>query len=146
MRERHGRGPRSTLLPRSVPRHRSRSAAFDHAVLKAYAPLAERFSEQLAAVDVAVDTVPRMRLRRDLTVLPPEIFADGPVPLGRIIPAGVDEEGRPTHARLVIFRMPVEQRAADEADREALLSTVVTALVAAHLNVEPQTIDPNFRY
>lgn len=87
-----------------------------------------------------------MRLRRDLTVLPPEIFADGPVPLGRIIPAGVDADGRPTHARLVLFRMPVEQRVTDDSERAALLSTILTALIAAHLNVEPRTINPHFPY
>ena len=76
---------------------------FDQAVLEAYAPLQNAYYDQLAGVDLAVDTIPRMRLRADMTVLPEEIFADGPVPLGRVLQAGVDRAGRPTRARIVIF-------------------------------------------
>ena len=66
-----------------APRHRTRSEAFDVAVLEAYAPIQHSYAEQLANLDIAVDTVPRMRMRADMTVLPDEIVADGPVPLGR---------------------------------------------------------------
>lgn len=63
------------------------------AVLEAYAPIQNAFAEQVAGLDLAVDTVPRMRLSADMTVLPEEIIADGPVPLGRVVPAGVDSAG-----------------------------------------------------
>lgn len=143
-RDRHGRGTRGPLLPQQMPRFRARSEAFDKAVLEAYAPIHRAFAAQLAGLDVAVDTVPRMRLRLDSSVMPDEIVADGPVPLGRIVPAGIDHQGRPTRSRLVIFRMPIEQRCADHAERSELLATVLTALVANFLNLDPQDIDPRF--
>lgn len=144
--DRHGRGLRGPLLPAAAPRHRSRAQAFDIAVLEAYAPILHRFSPQLEGLDIAVDTVPRMRLRADMTVLPDEIVADGPVPLGRVIPAGIDPQGRPTRARLVVFRMPVEQRAPTAHERQDLLTAILTALVANYLNLDPSDIDPGFQW
>lgn len=145
-RNRHGRGSRGPLLPTAAPRHRSRRQAFDIAVLEAYAPILHRFAPQLGGLDIAVDTVPRMRLRADMTVLPDEIIADGPVPLGRVIPAGIDPEGRPTRARLVLFRMPIEQRTETMHERQDLLTTILTALVANYLNLDPSDIDPDFQW
>lgn len=145
-RHRHGRGARGPLLPHATPRYRSNAERFDMAVLEAYAPIQNAFAEQLAGLDLAVDTVPRMRLSVDMTVMPDEIIADGPVPLGRIVPAGVDSAGQPTRARLVIFRMPVEERVQSAREREELLSTVLTALVANYLNVDPEDIDPRFSW
>lgn len=141
-----GRGMRGPLLPQQTPRHRSRSQAFDLSVLDAYAPIQNAFAQQLSGLDLAVDTVPRMRLRSDMTIMPDEIIADGPVPLGRIVPAGIDRQGRPTRARLVIFRMPIEQRCASDEEKAELLSTVLTALVANYLNVDPVEIDPRFSW
>lgn len=135
------RGP---LLPQTTPRFRSNSERFDMAVLEAYAPIQNAFAEQVAGLDLAVDTVPRMRLSADMTVLPEEIIADGPVPLGRVVPAGVDSAGRPTRARMVIFRMPIEERAQNPGEREELLGTVLTALVANYLNLDPEDVDPRF--
>ncbi|QCB27866.1 metallopeptidase family protein [Corynebacterium endometrii] len=141
-----GRGMRGPLLAQQTPRHRSRSQAFDLAVLDAYAPIQNAFAQQLSGLDLAVDTVPRMRLRSDMTIMPDEIIADGPVPLGRIVPAGIDRQGRPTRARLVIFRMPIEQRCASDEEKAELLSTVLTALVANYLNVDPVEINPRFSW
>lgn len=135
------RGP---LLPQTTPRFRSNSERFDMAVLEAYAPIQNAFAEQVAGLDLAVDTVPRMRLSADMTVLPEEIIADGPVPLGRVVPAGVDSAGRPTRARMVIFRMPIEERAQNPGERAELLGTVLTALVANYLNLDPEDVDPRF--
>lgn len=143
-RDRRARGLRGPLLPTGVPAYRTRSQIFDAAVTAAYAPIAAAYPAQLAHLDVAVDTVPRMRLRADMTVLPPEICADGPVPLGRVIPAGVNASGEPTRARIVIFRMPVEERCATPTERAELLGTVLTALVANYLNLDPRDINPDF--
>ena len=54
--------------------------------------------------------------------------------------------GQPTRARLVIFRMPVEERVRSAREREELLSTVLTALVANYLNLDPEDIDPRFSW
>ncbi len=145
-RHRHGRGARGPLLPHNTPRYRSSAERFDMAVLEAYAPIHYAFAEQLTGLDLAVDTVPRMRLSVDMTVMPDEIIADGPVPLGRIVPAGVDSAGQPTRARLVIFRMPIEQRASTPSERSELLGTVITALVANYLNLDPEEVDPRYSW
>ncbi|MCQ9343116.1 metallopeptidase family protein [Corynebacterium kozikiae] len=142
-RNRHGRGVRGPLIPTQVPRYRTRRESFDAAVLEAYAPLQQRFGRQLGQLDIAVDTVPRMRLSIH-DQLPDEITADGPIPLGRVIPAGIDPSGRPTRARIVLFRMPIEQRAQHALDRQELLTKVLTSLVANYLNVRPEDIDPNY--
>lgn len=145
-RNRRGRGPRGPLLPQQTPRFRTRREVFDMAVLEAYAPIQNSYARELGGLDLAVDTIPRMQLRADMTVLPDEIVADGPVPLGRLVPAGVDSQGRPTRARMVIFRMPVEQRCADDTERGELLATILTALVANYLNLDPEDIDPRFSW
>lgn len=144
--DRRGRGVRGPLLPPQTPRFRTRREEFDAAVLEAYSPIQNAFTQELSGLGLAGDTVPRMRLRADLTILPDEIVADGPVPLGRILPAGVNAEGNPTRARLVIFRMPIQTRCATPDEQANLLSTVLTALVANYLNVEPQDIDPRFSW
>ncbi|WIM68258.1 metallopeptidase family protein [Corynebacterium breve] len=144
-RDRRGRGARGPLLPVGVPRYRSRSMSFDQAVLEAYAPLQNAYFDQLVGVDLAVDTVPRMRLRTDIAILPDDIVADGPVPLGRVLQAGVDPQGRPTRARIVIFRMPIEQRTSNAQERSELLTWILTALVANYLNIDPADIDPRFQ-
>ncbi|APT84185.1 metallopeptidase family protein [Corynebacterium aquilae] len=143
-RDRHGRGQRGPIMPQSIPRFASRSQRFDDLVRNAYAPIAENFAEELAHVDVAVDMIPRMRLISSNTILPDEVCADGAVPLGRVIPAGVDAQGQPTRPRIVVFRRPIEARAATAEEREALLERVLTNLVATHLNVSPTDIDPTY--
>lgn len=141
-RDRHGRGVRGPILPHSVPRWRTRAEAFDAAVVEAYAPIQEAFSEQLSNVDVAVDYIPRMQL--GASIMPEEVAADGMVPLGRIIPAGVDHRGEPTLPRIVVFRSPIEQRCINQQERAALCRRVLTQLVATYLNVTPAMIDPRF--
>lgn len=143
-RNRHGRGTRGPLLPVGVPRYATRAEQFDQLVIDAYAPLHNAYFDQLAGVDLAVDTVPRMRLSADMTVLPDEIIADGPVPLGRVLQAGVDRRGNPTRARFVVFRMPVEQRTTNMQERSELITWVLTALVANYLNLDPRSIDRSF--
>ena len=141
--ERRGRGPRGPLLPPEVPRWRSRSEAFDQAVLDAYAPIEARWHDQLIHLDIAVDTVPLMHLHPG-ALLPDEIAADGPIPLGRLIPAGVDRLGRPTRPRIVVFRRPVEKRAPTPTDLNDVLRNVLARLVAVHLNVDPSVVDPGY--
>ncbi|CAB0590914.1 metallopeptidase family protein [Corynebacterium diphtheriae] len=145
-RDRHDRGVRGPLFSSALPRYRSRRQRFDATVLEAYAPLQQRYATQLTHLDIAVDTVPRMRLGFDPALVPDEVVADGPVPLGRVIPAGVDSSGRPTRARLVLFRMAIEQRVVSAQERRELVTTVLTALVANYLNISPTDIDPNFQW
>ncbi len=134
------RGP---LLPNTVPGWRSRAERFDMAVLEAYEPIERRWQQRLTGLDVAVDEVPRISARDPESVQwPPEVVADGPVALARLIPAGVDVRGEATRARLVLFRKPIERRAKDSVDLTDLLHEILVAQVATYLGVEPSVIDP----
>ena len=144
-RDRHGRGVRGPLMPTKIPRYRRRPELFDAAVLEAYAPIQQQFAVELESLDIAVDTIPRMRLNMDWDSFPPEVVVDGPVPLGRIIQAGIDIHGYPTRASIVIFRMPIEHRVQGAKERQELLTIVLTQLVAQYLGITPEDIDPHFR-
>jgi len=143
LRSRRGRGMRGPLLPATVPGWRSRAERFDMAVLEAYEPIERRWRDRLTGLDVAVDEIPRILPRDpDSVQWPPEVVADGPVALGRLIPAGVDVRGNATRARIVLFRKPIERRAKDTFELSELLHEILVALVATYLGVDPPVIDP----
>lgn len=134
------RGP---LLPPNVPGWRTRAERFDMAVLEAYEPIEQRWRQRVSALDVAVDEIPRITARDpDNVQWPPEVIADGPIPLARLIPAGVDVRGNPTRARIMLFRKPIEQRINDSLELSELLHEILVAQVAIYLDVEPSVIDP----
>ena len=90
------RGP---LLPPTVPGWRSRAERFDMAVLEAYEPIERQWQDRVSGLDVAVDEIPRIAPKDpDNVQWPPEVIADGPIALARLIPAGVDVQ-RQRHAR-----------------------------------------------
>ena len=135
---------RGSLLPPTVPGWRSRSEKFDMAVLEAYEPIERRWHDRVATLDVAVDEIPRISPKDpDSVQWPPEVVADGPIALARLIPAGVDVRGNPTRARIVLFRKPIERRAKDTEELADLLHEVLVAQVATYLGVEPSVIDPS---
>ncbi|MET0701849.1 MAG: metallopeptidase family protein [Mycobacterium sp.] len=134
------RGP---LLPSTVPGWRSRAERFDMAVLEAYEPIERRWQDRVSGLDVAVDEIPRISPRDPENVqFPPEVVADGPIALARLIPAGVDVRGNSTRARIVLFRKPIERRAKDSLELTELLHDILVAQVATYLGVEPSVIDP----
>ena len=143
--DKHGRGMRGVFLP-DLPRYQSRSQRFDRAVLDAYEPIAARFEQQLASLDIAVDIAPRMRLDAGYHQWPDDVVADGQVPLGRLVPAGVDHRGMPTRPRIIIFRRPLELRCPDRVALAELLDMIFVRLVAYYLNVSPEVVDPTFRW
>lgn len=131
------------MLPPSVPAWRTRGQKFDRLVLEAFAPLDTRWHDRLTKLDIAVDDVPKIRpLHPDSVTWPDEVVADGPVPLSRLIPAGVDRHGAATRARVVLFRKPLELRASDPDDLVDLLREVLVQQVATYLGVDPDIIDP----
>ena len=143
--DRHGRGPRGPFLPK-LPRYKTRSQKFDAAVMDAYEPIAEQLESQLASLDVAVDVVQRMRLDVGYRQWPDDVVADGQVPLGRLVFAGVDASGCPTRPRIIIFRRPVESRTDSAESLREQLHYILVRLVAVYLNVSPNTIDPRFSW
>lgn len=134
------RGP---VIPPSVPGWRSRAERFDMAVLEAYEPIERSWQDRLVALDVAVDEIPRIAPKDPASIQwPPEVIADGPIALARLIPAGVDTRGNATRARIVLFRKPIERRAKDTLELAELLHEILVAQVATYLGVEPSVIDP----
>ncbi len=114
------------------------------AVLEAYEPIERRWHQRVSNLDVAVDEIPRISPKDpDSVQWPPEVVADGPIALARLIPAGVDVRGNPTRARIVLFRKPIERRAKDTDELADLLHEVLVAQVATYLGVEPSVIDPS---
>lgn len=140
---RRGREMRGPLLPPTVPGWRSRAERFDMAVLEAYEPIERSWHERVSTLDVAVDEIPRISPKDpDSVQWPPEVVADGPIALARLIPAGVDVRGNSTRARIVLFRKPIERRAKDSVELIELLHELLVAQVATYLGVEPSVIDP----
>ncbi|MEU6563646.1 metallopeptidase family protein [Nocardia nova] len=140
---RRGRGVRGPMLPPSAPARRTRGQQFDRLVLEAFAPLDARWHDRLTKLDIAVDDVPKIRpLHPDSVTWPDEVVADGPVPLSRLVPAGVDRHNAATRARVVLFRKPLELRAHDPEDLLDLLREVLVQQIATYLGVDPEVIDP----
>ena len=130
-------------MPPTVPGWRTRAERFDMAVLEAYEPIEQRWQQRVSALDVAVDEIPRITARDpDSVQWPPEVVADGPIPLARLIPAGVDVRGNPTRARILLFRKPIEQRVGDDLELDELLHEILVAQVATFLDVDRSVIDP----
>lgn len=144
-RDPRGRGLRGVFMP-NLPRHRTRAEDFDAAVLDAYADILDRFEDQLDGLDIAVDMIPRMRMDASLPRWSEEVASDGPIPLGRLVPMGVNEEGAPTRPRLIIFRRPIEERSHDRMEMDQWLRFVMARLVATYLNITPELVDPGFEW
>ena len=139
---RHGREIRGPLLPQTVPGWRSRSERFDMAVMEAYEPIERRWRDRLSKY-IAVDEIPRISARDPNNVqFPPEVVADGPIALARLIPAGVDVRGEPTRARIVLFRKPIERRVKDTLELSELLHEILVAQVSTYLQCRTQRHDP----
>jgi predicted Zn-dependent protease with MMP-like domain len=119
------------LAPPEVPISRSRAERFDDLVTDEVRRVAQRWSQELAGVEFAVEEVP-----------PAEPWNGGaePVPLGRLRPqAGVKA------ARIVIYRRPLEARGGgDERDLARLIRDVVVEEVADLLGLSPESIDPSY--
>ena len=153
-RDRHGRGLRGPLVPTSVnlggrdvrvPAAQTRGERFDDLVLDAVEELEQRWAKELEGVEFAVEDVPVVPLGSD-PALDDDVLVDdtagGAVPLGRLLPAGVDSRGRPTAARVVVYRRPLEARAADRTDLADLVHDVVVDQVARLLSLDPDEVDP----
>lgn len=130
-RDRRGRGPRGPLLPSTTPAYRTRAERFDDLVLDAVELLERRWARQLEGTEFAVEDVPPSN---------PAPWERGGVPLGRYFPS---DAGLP--ARIVVYRRPVETRAADAADLADLVRDVVVEQVAHLLGRAPEDVDPHYR-
>lgn len=136
-RDRRGRGLRGpAVLPLTwpstehrPPRPRSRREVFDRIMLDVVTDIDERWSEHLGLVEYAVEDTPQL----------PDDWDSGRVPLSSLV-----RGSGTTPTRLVVFRRPLEHRAADRADLEAIILTVVVEQVAELLGIEPSAVDPRY--
>ena len=130
------------LYPPTLPAAKTRAERFDAMVLEALEPIEQRWGTELTELDLAVDDVPEVdETSPDEVVWQAGVLADGGVPLAQLVPAGVDPEGLPSRARIVLYRRPLEARARGGADLADLLHEVLVEQVAEYLNIEPDAVD-----
>jgi len=132
-RDRHGRGLRGRLVPASVPLARTRAEVFDDLVLDTVESLERRYSRELAGVEFAVEEVPPV-----LNVYDTDVLEDGDVPLARLLPGRPGRSDMPP--RIVLYRRPLEFRAADREDLADLVHDVIVEQVANLLGLDPEDI------
>ncbi|HEY5878670.1 MAG TPA: metallopeptidase family protein, partial [Nakamurella sp.] len=128
------------LLPIDVPASRTRAQRFDQAVLEAVAELEIRWPGRLESLEFAVDEVPVVPADGPEPASD-EVVLDGGVPLARFLPPGMDSRGRPTKARIVVYRRPLEVRAGDVGELSDLVAEVLGEQLSAVLG-EPDGDDP----
>ena len=130
------------LYPPTIPAAKTRAERFDAMVLEALEPIEQRWGAELTDLDLAVDDVPEVdETSPDEVVWQAGVLADVGVPLAQLVPAGVDPEGLPSRARIVLYRRPLEARARGGADLADLLHEVLVEQVAEYLNIEPDAVD-----
>jgi predicted Zn-dependent protease with MMP-like domain len=133
---------RGLLYPSTIPAAKTRAERFDAMVLEALDPIEQRWGAELTELDLAVDDVPEVdETSPDEVVWEAGVLADVGVPLAQLVPAGVDPEGLPSRARIVLYRRPLEARARGGADLADLLHEVLVEQVAEYLNIEPDVVD-----
>jgi len=113
-----------------VPAMATRAELFDELVLDAAARLEQQVAKGLGEVEFAVEDVPPSD---------PAPWESSDVPLGRLFAA----QGK-MHARIVVYRRPVETRATDARELAALVNDVVVEQVASMLGVDPRDLDAGY--
>lgn len=128
-----------------IPAAQTRGERFDDLVLDAVEDLERRWASELDGVEFAVEDVPAVPLNGFVDLddgLIVDETAGGVVPLGRLLPRGQDDLGLPTPARVVVYRRPLEARAADRTELADLVRDVVVDQVARLLGLDPDEVDP----
>ena len=131
-RDRRGRGMRGPgIVPTDpgTPVLRTARQKFDQLVLDVVTPLDERGQRHLGLVEYAVEDAPML----------PDDWGDETVPLSSLV-RGKGQD--PT--RLVIFRRPIEHRATNRDELEAMVHTVVVEQLAELLNLSPGQVDERY--
>lgn len=131
-RDRRGRGMRGpAILPRhpDTPERPTARQRFDAVVLGVVGEVDERWRDRLGLVEFAVEETP---------LLPDDWDADH-VPLGSLV-----RGAGPRPSRIVLFRRPIEHRAENRTDLEALVLTVVVEQVADLLGIDAAEVDPRY--
>ncbi len=128
-RDRHGRGLRAPVHEPGARGYVTRKERFDRIVAERARLLEERWGRAWGAVDFAVEDVPPSR---------PTAWERG-VPLGRLFAA---EPG--LAARIVLYRHPIEQRAVDVNDLDALVRDILAENVGHLVSRPAEEVDPDY--
>lgn len=131
-RDRRGRGMRGPgVVPDwpGTPALRTARQKFDQLVLDVVTPLDEKWHRHLGLVEYAVEDAPML----------PDDWGDETVPLSSLV------RGKgPSPTRLVIFRRPIEHRATNRDELEAMVHTVVVEQLAELLGITPGQVDERY--
>lgn len=111
-----------------VPAHRTNRERFDQIAVEVMREVEAHWAE-LAGVELAVEEIPTV----------PATWASTRIPL-----ASFSTGTATTAPRLVLFRRPIELRAAGRADLEAMVLTVVVEQLADWLGVPPEQVHPGY--
>jgi hypothetical protein len=95
----------------------------------------------LEALEFAVDEVPGVPADGPEPASD-EVVLDSGVPLTRFLPPGMDARGRPTKARIVVYRRPLEVRAGDAGELSDLVAEVLGEQLSAVLGEPDEGEDP----
>jgi hypothetical protein len=117
------------LAPRGVPARRPPAERFDLVALRIMRAVVDRWTDRLGDVELAVEEVPVI----------PVHWVSSTVPLSSYVDASGGH--RP---RLVLFRRPIEHRAENLAELEALLLTVIVEQLAEVLGLPPEDVLPGY--
>lgn len=104
-------------------------------MLDAVEELESHWAGELAGVEFAVEDVPD----EDSTVFGSDVVADRGVALGRLFRTGLADVPEPV---IVVYRRPVEARAAEQDERADLVFMVVAELAAELLGRDVDEVDP----
>lgn len=111
------------------PYGRTSRERFDELALGIVTALDERWSDHLGLVEYAVEDAPWI----------PDGWEGDHVPLSSLVPGT-----GATPTRLVLFRRPLEGRAEDHDDLQALVLTVVVEQFAELLGIPAEHVDPRY--
>lgn len=134
-RDRHDRGRRgpafgdTPFAPGGVPARRTGAERFDDIALRVMRAVVARWTDRLGDVELAVEEVPVIG----------DSWNAASVPLASY----VDRTGT-APPRLVLFRRPLEHRAENPFELEALLLTVVVEQFAEVLGLPAEDVHPGY--
>ena len=137
-RDRHGRGLRGPVAPRTVPIAETPSESFDAAVLDAVEHLHAHGLTEIADIEFAVEDVPDVGDPGEFSA---DLLDDGGVPLACAYATGLADIGGPL---IVLYRRPLESRSMDGEDLAAIVHDVVVDRVAHLLGRDPGDVDPHY--
>lgn len=117
------------LAPGGVPARRSQGERFDAIALRVMQAVVARWVAELGQVELAVEEVP---------VLGTD-WSAGTVPLATFL-----DRTSQNAPRLVLFRRPLEHRAENSFELEALLLTVIVEQFAEVLGIPAEDVHPGY--